>query len=493
MAATPAGQVGGGGFGQMAGGGFGGGRFGPFNGPPTGPDGRPMYPRHYCRKTVDFASCAVRLLKERTLCPEVMDAPYTLDASADAAVEMLPPSGTRSNAAGSACTRFVHSALNKDRSSVNAGAWFPDGRRLITASFNGMFTLWSGFSFNFEANQQAHEEPLHALCWSRGGEWLLSGDGGGLVKYWQVTLNNVKEVQAHGGAVRAISFCPTDTFFCTGSDDGAVKVWDFERGALVRLMPGAGLEVGKSHRWDVKHCEWHPTNALLASASKDGSTKLWDPRAPREAATLHQHKGPVNKVRWHPGGGHLLSASKDQLIKLFDIRAMREVAAFKGHRREVSCISWHPIHPELFVSGCHAGEIHFWSTMHTGTPIGSCYGRANTAHDSAVWGVEWHPLGHLLASFSQDMYTKFWCRARPGEPRKRERDDEEGEETGDKLGGYQGGYHGGGRGGGGDDGGGRGYGGGKGYGGGRGGGRGGYARERGGGGAYGDTGGGGGA
>ncbi len=46
----------------------------------------------------------------------------------------------------------------------------------------------------------------------------------------------------------------------------------------------------------MKDLEWHPHKALLASASKDGSTKLWDPRAPREAATLHHHKGPVNTV-----------------------------------------------------------------------------------------------------------------------------------------------------------------------------------------------------
>jgi len=160
-----------------------------FGGPPTGPGGKPVYPRHFCKKTVDFASCAVRLLKDRTLNPEMADTPYTLDASSDAAVEMLPPLGTRSNPAASACTRFIHSALNKDRSSVNAGVWMADGRRFITATFNGMFNLWSGFSFNFEATQQAHEAAVHSLCWSHSGEWMLSGDATGNLKYWQVRDN----------------------------------------------------------------------------------------------------------------------------------------------------------------------------------------------------------------------------------------------------------------------------------------------------------------
>ena len=34
------------------------------------------------------------------------------------------------------------------------------------------------------------------------------------------------------------------------------------------------------------------------------------------------------------------------------------------------------------------------------------------AHHLAVWGLAWHPAGHLLASASQDGATKFWARNR---------------------------------------------------------------------------------
>ena len=37
------------------------------------------------------------------------------------------------------------------------------------------------------------------------------------------------------------------------------------------------------------------------------------------------------------------------------------------------------------------------------------------AHDSAVFGLEWHPMGHLLASASNDHTTRFWARNRPGD------------------------------------------------------------------------------
>lgn len=37
------------------------------------------------------------------------------------------------------------------------------------------------------------------------------------------------------------------------------------------------------------------------------------------------------------------------------------------------------------------------------------------AHDQAIWTLDWHPLGHILATGSNDNNTKFWGRNRPGD------------------------------------------------------------------------------
>lgn len=37
------------------------------------------------------------------------------------------------------------------------------------------------------------------------------------------------------------------------------------------------------------------------------------------------------------------------------------------------------------------------------------------AHDSNVWALAFHPLGHVLASASNDHTTRFWSRERPGD------------------------------------------------------------------------------
>ena len=37
------------------------------------------------------------------------------------------------------------------------------------------------------------------------------------------------------------------------------------------------------------------------------------------------------------------------------------------------------------------------------------------AHDSVVWSIDWHPLGHILASGSNDHTVKFFTRNRLGD------------------------------------------------------------------------------
>ena len=39
----------------------------------------------------------------------------------------------------------------------------------------------------------------------------------------------------------------------------------------------------------------------------------------------------------------------------------------------------------------------------------------DTAHESYVWSLTWHPIGHLLVSGSNDHTTRFWARNRPGD------------------------------------------------------------------------------
>ncbi|VDK69665.1 unnamed protein product [Litomosoides sigmodontis] len=317
----------------------------------------------------------------------------------------VPPTATVDKTIDCVLNKFVRAAMNKVKCPIYSICWTPEGKRLITGASTGEFTLWNGTAFNFETILQAHDTAIRALKWSHNDQWLVSADHDGFVKYWQPNMNNVHMYQAHKDeAIRSVSFAPTDVKLVTGSDDATARIWDFARCAEEKVLRGHGS--------DVRSVDWHPQKGLVCTGSRDSQqpVKLWDPKTGQCLSTLHDHKNSVMAVQWNKNGNWLLTGSRDHLIKMYDIRMMREMHTYRGHKKEVTALAWHPVHEGMFVSGGGDGSLAYWLVNNDKE-----LGFLEHAHDQAIWTLEWHPLGHILASGSNDNNTKFWARNRPGD------------------------------------------------------------------------------
>ncbi|KAI9843634.1 MAG: pre-mRNA cleavage and polyadenylation factor (CPF) complex subunit [Sclerophora amabilis] len=345
------------------------------------------------------------------------------------AVDMLPPSANLNNPIEAVPAKHLHASLNKIKHPINVVRWTPEGRRLLTASSSGEFTLWNGMGFNFETIMQAHDAAIRAASYSHNDDWLLSADQDGVVKYWQTNFNNVKAIQAHNDPIRDLSYCPNDSKFVTASDDSTLKIFDFTGGIEESTLTG--------HNWDAKSVDWHPTKGLIVSGSKDHLVKLWDPRTGRCLTTLRGHKNTISKTLFEPTRGQLLATcARDQTARVFDLRMMRDICLLRGHEKDIATVAWHPVHVPLLSTGGADGSLFHYlldepnpqsgdppplapydSPDPSLAPAQTIYPahRLPHAHDFAIWSLDWHPLGHILASGSNDRITRFWTRPRPGE------------------------------------------------------------------------------
>ncbi|KAK9898090.1 WD40 repeat-like protein [Cystobasidium minutum MCA 4210] len=350
------------------------------------------------RRTVDYFGPVTRWKLLRTLasCPGAVPA---LRPQPNYVIDLLPPRAYESNTSTSYCTKYVHTSTNKIRTPVNWVRWTPDGRRVLTGSASGEFTLWNGLTFNFETILQAHDCAVRAFEWSHAGSWLVSCDTSGVIKYFQPNMNNVTLFEGHKEPVRDVSWAPDDLRFVTGSDDGTVKIWDFERREIEKALSG--------HGYDVRCVKWHPTKSLLVSGSKNALIKFWDPRTGTDLRTLHDHKNSIQAMAWSPNGNMVASASRDQSIKIFDIRMMKMIQNFTG--QEACSVAWHPVHHDHLVSGGSDGSLQYWN-LDTPNPVDT----VEFAHEGQVWSMDFHPVGHLLATGSSDHTTRWWSRGRPG-------------------------------------------------------------------------------
>jgi len=383
---------------------------GPSGPPVIGPDGQPIefdgkrLRKTMMRKTVDYNSSFINMLHNRVWGRDYRDR-RAVQPDICFYPDIAPPQSVLDNPVNAVTTRFVKTATNKMRCPIFCLSWTPEGRRLITGASSGEFTLWNGLTFNFETILQAHDSPVRAMQWSHNDVWMVTGDHGGYIKYWQSNMNNVKMFQAHKEPIRRVSFSPTDAKFASCSDDGTVRIWDFQRCYEEKVLRGHGS--------DVKCVDWHPQKGIVVSGSKDNQQpiKLWEPKSGQVLATIHAHKSTVMDCAWNANGNWLITASRDHLLKLFDIRNLKEeMQTFRGHKKEASAVKWHPIHEGMFASGGSDGSVMFWN-------VGADkeVGVIEAAHESIVWCLAWHPVGHILTTGSNDHTVKFWSRNRPGD------------------------------------------------------------------------------
>lgn len=267
------------------------------------------------------------------------------------------------------------------------------------------------------------------MAYSHSNDWLISAEQSGIVKYWQPNFNNFNSIEAHTDPVRDLAFAPTDSKFVTAADDATLKIFDSAAGVEELQLTG--------HQWDAKCVDWHPSKGLLVSGSKDHQVKLWDPRTGRCLTTLHGHKNTVSKTLFEPQNGVLLaSCARDQTARVFDIRMMRDVFLLRGHEKDISTLIWHPIHSSMLTTGGADGSMHHYlldeqnlsegvapslspydAPENLDAPAQTIYPahKVTHAHEYAIWSLDWHPLGHILASGSNDRATRFWSRPRPGD------------------------------------------------------------------------------
>eukprot|EP00300_Choanocystis_sp_HF-7_P006838 c14935_g1_i2.p1 GENE.c14935_g1_i2~~c14935_g1_i2.p1 ORF type:complete len:553 (+),score=83.03 c14935_g1_i2:36-1661(+) len=354
-------------------------------------DAKRMRSQPVHRQTVEFSAPLVRHLQDRVFQRDSRDYPEVYHHAAY--FPMIQPTVAEiGNPCAHICSRFIRKAINKQRYPINVVTYSPEARRLITGAASGEFTLWNGLTFNFETILQAHPVAIRAMVWTHNQNWMVTADDHGQIKYWQSNMNNVQDFSGHNREpLRGLSFSITDSKFASCSDDGSVKIWDFDTQRCEHELTN---KVG-GHTWDVKCVAWHPYKSLVVSGSKDMNPI---------------HKSAVLRTEWHKSGNLLLTASRDQLIKCFDLRMMKDLQIFRGHHRDVCSIRWHPWEDQLFASGGYDGNVLFW-VLGMDEPQGEIH----KAHESSIWALEWHPLGHILVTGSNDHLTKFWCRSHPGD------------------------------------------------------------------------------
>ena len=134
------------------------------------------------------------------------------------------------------------------------------------------------------------------------------------------SLNVAWRLTAHGEVTTAAVFSPRSSRLLTAGFDQVVRVWDLERGQVVRELNG--------HEGPIHSAVFSPNGRYALSGSNDGTARLWEVDSGRQRRSFGPHGDWVHFVACSPSGHQVLTSSLDATARVWDVRTAQELARF---------------------------------------------------------------------------------------------------------------------------------------------------------------------
>lgn len=203
----------------------------------------------------------------------------------------------------------------------------------------------------------------------------------------------VVHLLGHSGGVNSVVFSPNGKYALSGSEDKAMRLWEFKSGLCLCIMEGHSARV-----WSVA---LSPDGKQALSGSSDNTVRLWDVKSGQCLRVMEGHSASILSVAFCPDGKHVLSGSSDTTIRLWDAKSCWCLRVLKGHFAKVWSVLFRPDGKQA-LSGSSDNTIRLWDVE-----SGRCL-RVMKVHSDKVWSVALSSNGEQALSGSSDNKIRLW-------------------------------------------------------------------------------------
>lgn len=293
-----------------------------------------------------------------------------------------------------------------DRFRTNAIAVSPDGRRMVTSSWN-VIRLWDMREGVLLKRLEGHSWSIvNALAVSRDGQMIASGDDRGTLIAWDLNIGEslTQAIKAHSSGIPSLAFSPDSSLVATGSGDGMIKLWCTKDWVLL-----GNPIICHNHETNVRCVRFSPSGELLAIATHN-NIQIYNLGTRECVANFKGHNTSEstngsynNSLAWMPDGTRLLSSggATDPTIREWDTSTWTQVGdPWKGHFKNIQAISLNS-NGTLLASASDDNRVRLWRVSDRRTIVAF-------KHPSEVQCVAFSADDRRILSGDQDKKISEW-------------------------------------------------------------------------------------
>lgn len=278
-------------------------------------------------------------------------------------------------------------------------AFSPDGR-FVLAGIGDSARLWNASTGELTRTFEGRTSTITSVTFSPDGRYLLTGSFDKTARLWDLTTGQqVRSFEGQTDGVSSVAFSLDSRFVLTGGSKTA-RLWEATTGKPIRSFKGQSrvVEAGQDA---LSPAIFSPDGGFVLTGSRLGGAQLWDASTGQPIRSFEpEGKWGETSVAFSPDGRNVLTGDY-VATRLWDAATGQQLRAFEGNRYAVTSVAFSP-DGRYVLAGIGDGSAQLWNAS-TGQPIRSFEG-----HAEQVTSAAFSPDARIVLTGSSDKTARLW-------------------------------------------------------------------------------------